>query len=456
MPKDIPSDQPPVWKNAEEAERNESDNDDDARQDKGESYDFKSDKPLKGMGVLDPLGVGGGGGGDYGGPRGGLKNTVSKRGGDKLTEGGVKWGLYWLAKHQNPNGSWGVKSFQNQCKAGNTCGGAGTVDFDLGVTGAALLAFTGATYSPGSISARDTFGGIRFGDTVRKAAQYLKTIQNADGTFGPTSQPKFMYNQATCTYAMCDLVALMKDKGEIAAVGQYEDVAKKAIQYLIDAQNPGKAWRYTAKCGNSDASVTGWCAMALKAAEEAKIIKVPESVWAGVKSYLDDATDASYGMVGYIDKYPSVAITPDEADRFQKNDMYIAPSLTGVGIMCRIFMGEGKGGVVQLGASVLTGADNLPKWDPSKYGKIDYYYWFYGSYSMNQFDGPTGPLWTKWNTEMKNVLLKSQRQGKEAGCANGSWDPCDRWGHEAGRVYSTAIATLTLEVYYRLRIVMGK
>jgi hypothetical protein len=32
----------------------------------------------------------------------------------------------------------------------------------------------------------------------------------------------------------------------------------------------------------------------------------------------------------------------------------------------------------------------------------------------------------------------------------GSWDPDDsRWGRYGGRIYTTALATLTLEVYYR-------
>ena len=31
----------------------------------------------------------------------------------------------------------------------------------------------------------------------------------------------------------------------------------------------------------------------------------------------------------------------------------------------------------------------------------------------------------------------------------GSWDNSDLWGSYGGRVYTTALATLTLEVYYR-------
>jgi hypothetical protein len=32
---------------------------------------------------------------------------------------------------------------------------------------------------------------------------------------------------------------------------------------------------------------------------------------------------------------------------------------------------------------------------------------------------------------------------------DGSWDPIGEWGISGGRVYSTALGAMTLEVYYR-------
>ncbi|RKY14224.1 MAG: hypothetical protein DRP82_04360, partial [Planctomycetota bacterium] len=42
-----------------------------------------------------------------------------------------------------------------------------------------------------------------------------------------------------------------------------------------------------------------------------------------------------------------------------------------------------------------------------------------------------------------------QRRG---GCADGSWDPVGKWGMVGGRVYSTALNALTLEIYYRYEV----
>ena len=43
------------------------------------------------------------------------------------------------------------------------------------------------------------------------------------------------------------------------------------------------------------------------------------------------------------------------------------------------------------------------------------------------------------------VVGRQVKEGPQAG----SWDTDDLWGGYGGRVYTTALATLTLEVYYR-------
>ena len=97
-------------------------------------------------------------------------------------------------------------------------------------------------------------------------------------------------------------------------------------------------------------------------------------------------------------------------------------------------------------------ASDLPEW---KQHKVDFYYWYYASLALFQYDGPDGGLWLKWNEPMKNAIVPHQK-GSADGCRIGSWDPeADRWGFEGGRVYAVAINALTLEVYYRYANVFG-
>ena len=57
-----------------------------------------------------------------------------------------------------------------------------------------------------------------------------------------------------------------------------------------------------------------------------------------------------------------------------------------------------------------------------------------------------GERWQRWNKALQAALLDDQNgQGDLAG----SWDPKCIWGGYGGRVYSTAMSALCLEVYYR-------
>jgi hypothetical protein len=75
----------------------------------------------------------------------------------------------------------------------------------------------------------------------------------------------------------------------------------------------------------------------------------------------------------------------------------------------------------------------------------NFYGWYYGSLAMMQL---RDKAWQKWNRAVRGRLTAAQHRG---GPLDGSWDPSQsRWGGErGGRIYSTALGTLTLEVYYR-------
>jgi len=81
--------------------------------------------------------------------------------------------------------------------------------------------------------------------------------------------------------------------------------------------------------------------------------------------------------------------------------------------------------------------------------KFDFYYWQYATIALFQHKGQ---VWNQWNTTLKEVLLSRQIR---TGSAAGSWDPQGQWGDRCGRVVSTAMAILSLEVYYRYPSIFG-
>ena len=76
-------------------------------------------------------------------------------------------------------------------------------------------------------------------------------------------------------------------------------------------------------------------------------------------------------------------------------------------------------------------------------GSVDLYYWHFGSLALYQVGGDA---WKTWNAALQTRLLEAQ---ESRGAQAGSWPPDTVWGGYGGRVYSTALAALCLEVYYR-------
>jgi hypothetical protein len=431
----------PVYrKDAEESDHNETADDEEFQKAKGDSLDFVSDKPFKGKGTYDVIGAGGGGGGRYGSRLGGKRNLVARGGGGSDTEDAVLAALKWLSRHQNADGSWKTQGYVGECnkiqkyQGGKCSPNPGHEDFDAGNSGLSVLAFLGAGYSHLS---KDTYDGICFGDVVRKGLQWMMSHQDPEGCIGSRNAQKYMYNHTICALAMSEAFGL-------TGSNLFKDQAQKAVDFVIAAQNPGKAWRYSYKCGDNDSSVTGWAAMVLKSAELSGL-SFPRTGYDGCRAWYDEVTEDAYGRVGYTHKGTGKVFVPGMNENFEHHE-----ALTAIGVMARIFMDKQKSDPRLSGGCDLLLRDK-PKWDGNL---IDFYYWYYASLALFQFDGPSGPKWKAWNEDMKNSLVKNQNVSS-TGCKSGSWETVDRWSGEGGRVYCTAINALTLEVYYRYANVFG-
>jgi hypothetical protein len=364
---------------------------------------------------------------------GGKRAAVLGGGGEAKTEDAVLAALKWLSRHQSPDGSWEAVRHPTRCGllpkyAGTDCPSkAGASDFDTGLTGLALLAFAGSGYTAFS---KDTYDGICFGDVVRKGLQWIAGRQDREGCIGSRRDQKYVYNHAIATLALAEQVAL-------AEPGAWDEPLKRAVKFLVAAQNPGKGWRYSPTCGDNDTSVTFWAATALRVAWHAKV-EVPDEAFQGALAWFDSVTDPAFGRVGYTHRGTGKVFTPGLNDSFHHHEALTA----GAGFV-RMLLGKSPDDPV-----LRSGMDLLLR-DPPRTGDpdgIDYYYWHLGTIALFQHDGPDGARWKAWNEALKDALVQTQNR---AGCKSGSWEPTDRWGGEGGRLYATALNALTLETYYR-------
>ena len=74
------------------------------------------------------------------------------------------------------------------------------------------------------------------------------------------------------------------------------------------------------------------------------------------------------------------------------------------------------------------------------------YYWYYGTLAMYQVGGKH---WVRWHKALVPAVRDNQRMDGGVGLYRGSWDPVGPWGLEGGRVASTAMMVMCLEVSHR-------
>jgi hypothetical protein len=347
----------------------------------------------------------------------------------------VDLALDWLARYQTPEeGYWDADAFfENQPES--PADGLGYPLYDPGVTGLALLAYLGAGH---------THHSGKYQKTISDAIKYLKRIQDPEGCFG-TQTGHFMYSHAIATLALCEAYGMTSSP-------LIRRSAERGIAFLLKAQNPdpggsGKlAWRYTIQPGDNDTSVTTWAVMALKSAKSAGLHVDVQEALEGARRWIDRMTDPRTGRVGYIQKGVSPVRSPGREEKWPRSR---SEAITSAGILCRIFMGEdpATSDPIQAGARLLL--DRLPVWDVKR-GSVDPYYWYYGTLAMFQVGGDA---WKKWHAALTRAILDSQRT---EGPHRGSWDAAGPWGPDGGRVYTTAVLAMCLEVCSRYAKVFGR
>ncbi|MED5329931.1 MAG: prenyltransferase/squalene oxidase repeat-containing protein [Planctomycetota bacterium] len=404
-----------------------------------EVIDNLTDAPFDSTGLNDVLGVGGGGGGGFGklGRRG-----SGRAGGDAFNRA-VDDALLWLKNHQTADGYWSCAAFDLECgKQGEDviCSGTGEATHDVGVTGMALLAFLGAGHT-------DKEG--KYKETVKAGLRYLKDVQSSDGNFASDTISDYTYDHIIATLAMAEAYALTRRN-------YLKKPAEAALEYMYSIQNPGAAWRYAPfhpemLTHANDTSVTGWAVLAMTLAKEYDL-PFKEDALADAMLFIEEMTDET-GRTGYFERGgeparidATAAIWPAE----------YSESMTAVGILSRIFADPeleqpGNKEIVAKGVKLIEAKPLV--WDENEVGKIDFYYWYYATYALYQYSAVDKAPWKKWEQGMIEALAENQVKEGEA---KGSWDPTvDPWGSLGGRVYSTAILCLCMEVFYRYDTVIG-
>lgn len=344
------------------------------------------------------------GGGLEGRNPNGRATLAGRGGGSRQSEAAVERGLNWLVAHQREDGGWSFDLSKPPCNG--MCANSGDDPSTTAATALALLPFLAAGYT-------HTEGEHQ--ETVKRGIYYLSTRaqvtpHGVDLQDGTTSSG--MYGQGMATIALCEAYAMTKDPA-------LRDIAQQAIRFIVFAQDTrGGGWRYTLGAPG-DTTVTGWQLMALKSGQLAKL-DVPSPTAGLVQKFLDSVQFESGARYGYMTPTP----------RAKTHE-----ATTAVGLLCRMYTGWHRDN-----PALYQGIAYLHKWGPSE---NNMYFNYYATQVLHHWEGPE---WEAWNKRMRDYLIATQSQSSHEA---GSWHFPDPYGDKGGRLYNTALAILTLEIYYR-------
>lgn len=339
----------------------------------------------------------------------GLPGTMGARGSDRraaamLQAGGkppseqaVVNALRWLQKVQNPDGTWGKQ-------------------YPGAMTGLSLLCYLGHGETPAT--------SREFADTVNNAINALfdagKKEQGVLVLRGNGIDGNGAYEHAIATYALCEAYTMTKDE-------RLAPVVKQAVEYILKGQGADGGWTYAySKKIPSDTSVSGWQIQALKAAKLTglPIDGIPAALDNSMKN-LDRVFNPKNGSFGYN----------NPGDRTY--------SLTGVGVLCKVFWQGRDDPKVRAGIKDIMAGPPVDYTGP----KANLYAWYYNTQACFMAGGVA---WEKWNRMFQDDIVKHQ-------LPDGSWQPTksnETGGlgpadNLEGQLYRTCLCTLMLEVYYR-------
>lgn len=331
--------------------------------------------------------------------------TLKQFGSNDESERTVARGLAWLARQQKPDGSW---EFDGTSKADT-----------VAATGLCLMAFLGA--------GEDHKNAKKYQKTVENGLKFLIASQKGDGSF--ETKGFTMYTHGIATIALCEAYAMTRDRTLLLRPAQ------AATNFIVAKQAEDGSWGY-APGSPGDTSILGWNSQALYAATVSKDIIVPDKTKEKVGKFLDKVASGDRKCTfGYT--------APTGAP---------GTSLSAIGLITRHTFNRWISGH----AGLAEGVEGLGKRGPQKApAKPDMYYYYYATRAVFYAGSDEWKDWNEGKMEngkrtggMRDWLIALQ--DKMDGANSGSWEADNGiMGANCGKLGTTALSVLTLEVYYR-------
>lgn len=328
----------------------------------------------------------------------------------------VNRGLEYLANHQQEDGSWhGDVGY----KLNTDYATIAEERPHVGVSALACMSFVAGGHLPGR---------GKYSATVQKGLDWILSIVNEQGYI--TAYGSRMYDHAFATLLLAEVYG-MTQRPELRTALQ------KAVDLVVKSQNREGGWRYEPFSPESDMSVTVCQVMALRAARNIGIY-VPHSAIERAVQYVKRSA-VRESPTRFRFSTPNWDVDERGSFRYQAQDNSRSSyPLTAAGVATLHGAGIYSDEDIRYGVDYLRRYHDgfSARWGDSESGHYFFYYGHY--YAVQAMYIVGGDDWETYFSKIREQLLRMQE-------ANGAWP--NRTG--PGRNYSTASATLILQIPYR-------
>lgn len=273
--------------------------------------------------------------------------------------------------------------------------GRGRYGKHVGITSLCAIAFMSDGHVPGR---------GRYGEQVAAALEFVLAHSGDSGFLAAETSHGPMYGHGFATLFLGEIYGMNPQDERV------RDALVKAVDLIVGTQNDEGGWRYNPVPYDADVSVTICQIMALRSARNAGI-KVP-------KDTIDRAV-----------KYVRDCQNPDGGFRYMLQVGSSAWPRTAAGVSSLFYAG------IYEDDSINRGLDYLVRNALPGTGRATPAHYYYGQYYCIQaMYLAGGDYWKQWWPAARNELISRQS-------ANGGW-----LDHYAGGAYSTAMALIVLQM----------
>lgn len=299
----------------------------------------------------------------------------------------------WLCQTQEPDGSW------------STARWGGDKHFEVALTGLSLMTLLDESGKSSSSPEVDR--------AVGRAIEYVVRCQQADGQIGESFSGT-PYNQGIATLALAKACGIRKDDEALRMA------LDRAVSAICSNQYKDGGWGYRNEAHPaSNMSITLWQVESLRLASLQGRGQLRPAIERGLRWMAGVASDdGSFG-------YQARGDTPGGASQ----------TLTAMGAMS--LLDPAHVGLVPPGRRQAIKAQ-MQRLAASPGPDLDYYRRYFLAAALKNMDEATARQ--DLSSLRRDLLAHQVRQGADAG----SWKPDDRWASSGGRIYATAMASLSL------------